>query len=134
MLERLGDAFTLAVHDYPRAIKAYTLAVQEEGRSPVTDVYGKLGRAYALSGDLNAAKHTVEVGKSINPNDLGLWITEGFVLWKEGDWEGARYSLRRSLAMAGGTPNSAQFFGEFFADAALVGRMLADLRSSGPNN
>ena len=129
MLERLGDAFTLAMHDYPRAIEAYSLEVEQEGRSPVTEVYGKLGRAYALSGDLNAAKQTIEFGKNVNPNDLGIWITEGFVLWKEGDWDGARYSLRRSLAMAGGTVNSTQFFGEFFADAALVGRMLADLRS-----
>jgi tetratricopeptide (TPR) repeat protein len=130
MLERLGDAYTLTAQDYRQAVIAYQMAAGQEGPRRGSEIHGKLARVHYLSGNLDAAKEAVEQGKQLSPTDPGVWIANGFVLWKEGKWDEARVSLRRALALAGGTPNSARFFTEFMGRPAEVGQILADLRSS----
>jgi tetratricopeptide (TPR) repeat protein len=130
VLERLGDAFTISARDYPQAIRAYTAALAITPDTVPTELFGKLARAHFLAGNLEEAARIVAIGKQSNSGDIGVWIADGFVLWKQGRWNDARYSLRRSLAMAGGHVNSATFFSEFMGRPADVGLMLADLRSS----
>ncbi len=128
VLERLGDVFTQAAHDYRQAVIAYNMALQQTGPSPISAVYGKLARAHYLAGDLEEAKRVIETGKTVNPNDPDLWIADGFVKWKEGDWDEARLSFRRSLGIARRTSNTAAFFTEFLGRPGEVGKMLSDLR------
>lgn len=128
-LERLGDAYTLTAHDYRQAVIAYNMALEITGPSPVSEVYGKLARAQTLAGDMKSAANVIALGKKINPNDPNLWIANGFFLWKQGNWQEARLSLRRALAMVGGNAQPAELFSEFLGQPAEVKRMLLDLRS-----
>jgi tetratricopeptide (TPR) repeat protein len=129
-LERLGDAYSLGVGDYRQAFIAYRMAVEKAGNDPSTEVYAKLARAYLLTGNLDEAERTIEDGKQVNPNDPGLWVIDGVLQWKLGNWEEAWLSLRRSLAITGRTSNVAGFIYEYWGNAAEAGRMLADLRSA----
>src|SRR6185503_11235969 len=104
-LERLGDAYALAAHDYRQAVIAYNMVTKLAGNSSISVVYGKLARAHYFAGNLDDARKAVETGKKLNPIDPGLWIMDSVLLWKQGDWEASRKSLRYALAMTGRQSN-----------------------------
>jgi len=133
-LERLGDAYTLGVGDYRQAVIAYRMAVEKAGNDPGTEVYAKLARAHLLAGNLQEAERAIQDGKRVNPNDPTLWVIDGVLQWKLGNWEEARLSLRRSLAMTGRTSNAAGFIYQYWPNAAEVGKLLSDLRSAQSGN
>jgi tetratricopeptide (TPR) repeat protein len=128
-LEHLGDAYTLSIGDYRQAFIAYQMALGEGENLTGTQLFGKLARAQLLSGDLHGAKQTIERGKQVNPNDPSLWIADGFLHWKTGDWDQARVSLRRSLVLTQRRSNVAGFIYDFWPDPQEIGKLLADLRS-----
>jgi cytochrome c-type biogenesis protein CcmH/NrfG len=130
VLERLGDVYTLTLRDYRQAQIAYHMALEQTGPKGSPEIYGRIARAYYLAGDLEETTRVLEAGKRNNPNDLGLWIIDGFVRWRQGNLDEARSSLRRAVAMTGGSVNPAQFFTEFLGNPREVGRMLSSLRSS----
>jgi len=129
-LEHLGDAYTLTARDYGQAVTAYAMALEITGPVAAGELFGKLARAHALAGDWQAAQRAVDSGRRFTPNDPNLWIADGYLLWKLGRWDEARDSLRRALALTGGTVPSNRLFTRFLGDAAEVGRLLADLRAS----
>ncbi len=126
-LEQLGDGFTFAAQDYKQAIIAYKMAAELPNATP--EIHGKLARAYYLAGDLEAARKAIERGARVSEYDPGLWIINGFVLWKQGNLDEARRSLNAALGMTGRKSNPAAFFVAFMGNSAEVGALLADLRN-----
>ena len=129
-LERLGDAYTLAARDYRQALIAYRMAAEQTGANPSGEIYGKMARACYLAGDLEQASRIIGEGKKISPDDPGLWIANGLVQWKQGNWDEARRSLRSAIALTGGRSSIATLVTQFMGDPGEAGNMLSDLRSS----
>jgi hypothetical protein len=129
-LSRLGDAFTLSVGDYRQAAIAYTMALEQEGTDPHTELYAKLARARLLEGRPEEARRVIEAGQKVNPNDPALWIVNAVLEWKSGNGEGARLWLGRALAMAGNTPDAAGFILQTWPFPQDVRRLLSGSPSS----
>jgi hypothetical protein len=127
-LEHLGDGYTLTARDYAQAVIAYNMALEMAGPLQAGELFAKLARAHALAGEWEQAERAIESAKRFTPYDPNLWIVDGYRLWKLGMPEEATMSLRRALALTGGTVPPQQLFTRFLGDAAEVGQMLADLR------
>ena len=133
----LGDAFALNARDYERAILAYRRALEraDSPKERVTpsvrgELYAKLGRAYYWAGDMNQASQAVQAGKNADASAPRLWVVDGFVQWKQGNWVEARRSLQTAFFIAGQTSDATGFLLSLWENAGEVGRLLSDLRSA----
>ena len=133
-LVHLGDAYTLSLRDYRQAIIAYSMALEGEGANLQAGYYAKLARAHILAGNLEEASRAIRAGRNIDANDPALLVVDGFLQWKQGNLAGSRETLQRALTITGQTSNSAAFLSSYWGNAAEVGRLLSELRSSQTSN
>jgi tetratricopeptide (TPR) repeat protein len=123
--ERLGDVLTFGPRDYDQAVFAFETGLERGGSDRL---YGKLARTYYLAGDYQKALAAVERGKAATSDDLGIWVIEALISWKQGDWQAARESLAKAKTLIKNSPKPDAVFEAFLADRSEVPRMLSDLK------
>ena len=127
----LARAYTDQAGDYPRANQLYQ-QMQREGRQLPLGVVTSIARNYYLAGDFAKTENAVNAGLTINPNFSSLLIVKGFLLWRQGNFAGARHALRQALdinranAQAQHPP---KFLSDFWRRPAEVGELMHDLGS-----
>ena len=133
-LTPLGDAYSRGVRDYRQGLIAFNMALEQGGSYITAEFYSKLARAHYWAGNPEQATRAMEAGKNLDANDPSVLVIDGFLQWKQGNFEEARQSLRTALILTGQTSNPASFLYRFWGDAGEVGRLLSDLRSSPEQN
>jgi len=96
------------------------------------EFWSKVAKTYYLAGDLENASRAIEAGQKFNPEDFRLWLVDGFLQWKRGDWNQARRSLRHFLTMNAQNPQAshgANFINDYWGHPAEAAHLLADLGS-----
>ena len=129
-LIRLGDAYTTFLRDYRQALIAYTMAREQGGSEINADFYASLARLHILMGNMEEARRALQSGQEKQADNPNLLVVTAFFHWKQGELENARQALRRALRITGTHSNIAVFIHLYWADAADVRRLLADLGSS----
>lgn len=130
---RLADAYTLQARDYPQAIRAYNLAIQQATAAPElyssVEFYAKLARAYLMAGNRELAAQALQAGRAANPLDPYVLVVESFYQSSQGNREKSLRSLQAALAVTGHVPTAETtgvpaFLYTFWGNAADVGRLL----------
>jgi tetratricopeptide (TPR) repeat protein len=126
-LELLGDAYAIAVRDYPRAVQVYRRSLELSTMHPGPEIHGKLARTYAAAGDFETAGRVIEAGKGVAEGDPGYWMAQSYLLWKQGRMDEARAALQGAVAITRSDP--ARLLEPFLGDPAEARRMLADVKT-----
>ena len=125
-LADLGDTFAEIFGDFPRAIVAFQIAERSTGLIP-PDFWATAAKTYYMAGDLEQARRAIEAGRKTNADEPSLLVVSGFLQWKQGDWEGAKRTLNRVLAMNQQASNPAKFINYYWKHPGEVVLLMNDL-------
>ena len=124
-LTKLGDGFTFSAKDYNQAVIAYRMALKQTPSDGVLQL--KLARALIQAGRLNEGFESLRSAAQRIPGDPAVLVVKSFLEWKQGNWDAARATIQKSLAVTSQASLTPQFLVYFWGNEAEAGQFMRDL-------